>query len=128
MLRNTLLTDAIMLLLGALERALPMPHNMVAYVLASIGFVFCLRGQWELFRLGAQTLSTPSDRAALLALRRMTTFTWCLFPAARVAALAGLLHANGEEVAFSLLDVAAKFGYATFLLVGSFKLADKGAE
>ena len=125
-LRNTLLADFAMLFFGAWERMLPWPGNALAFIASSVAFVSTMRGQYALFRFGATTLSTEGDRIALAALQRMTTFTWMLFPIARALCLAGVLGTNGEEVVFSACDLMAKFGYSTFLMVGTFSMANKG--
>jgi bacteriorhodopsin len=116
-LRQTVLADWGMLATGAAERVLPAPLSYVFYILSSLFFVQTLRGQYTLFAFGTQTLSTVGDLRALRALRKMTTLTWCLFPAARLACMAHVLGTNGEEVVFSLLDILAKFMYSTFLMV-----------
>jgi bacteriorhodopsin len=125
-LRNTTLADLAMLFFGFLERMLPWPRNALAFGAASLCFVVTMRGQYTLFRYGAITLSTESDKVALASLQRMTTFTWLLFPVARAACLAGLLGTNGEEVVFSMCDLISKFGYSTFLMVGTFSMANSG--
>ena len=127
-LRRTLRWDAFMLAAGCAERLLPSPLNAAAFAASSLGFWGAMRGQYALFALGGQTLSTRGDMVALRALRRVTTLTWSLFPLARLLCWRGVLGTNGEEVVFSVLDVLAKFGYSTFLMVGTFALAAKGAE
>jgi bacteriorhodopsin len=127
-LRRTLRWDALMLASGCAERLLPSPVNGVAFVASTLGFLQTMRGQYALFAMGEKTLSTQGDLVALKALRRVTTLTWCAFPLARAACWGGVLGTNGEECVFSVLDVLAKFGYSTFLMVGTFALAAKGAE
>ena len=127
-LRRTLRWDAFMLACGCAERLLPSPANSVAFAVSAVGFWGTMAGQYSLFALGTQTLSTRGDKVALRALQRATTITWLLFPAARLLCWQGVLGTNGEEVIFSVLDVLAKFGYSTFLMVGTFTLAAKGAE
>jgi bacteriorhodopsin len=122
-LRQTILADWGMLATGAAERVLPAPWSYLFYVVSSLFFVQTLRGQYTLFAFGAQTLSTAGDLRALRALRKMTTLTWCLFPAARLACMAHVLGTNGEEVVFSLLDILAKFMFSTFLMVTMSNLA-----
>jgi bacteriorhodopsin len=125
-LRNTLCVDVAMMGAACLERFLPAPFSWGAFVAGGCFFVGNLRGQSELFRLGAQTLSTSSDQVALAALKKMTVATWVLFPLARAAGASHALGPNGEEVLLTICDVAAKFGYSTFLMVGSFSLANDG--
>lgn len=124
-LRRTLAINAAMMTCACLERLLPAPANLGAFAAGGACFVANLRGQYELFRLAAMTLMLPADRVALAALQRMTTLTWILFPLTRAAALGGVLGRNAEEVAFCVCDFAAKFGYATFLLAGTFSIASK---
>ena len=105
------------------ERYAAAPVSLAAFAVGAVCFVRTMNGQWALFSAGARTLSTPSDKVALAALRRMTTLTWLLFPLARVLVLLGMLGPCGEEVVFTAVDIAAKFGFSTFLLVGAFSIA-----
>jgi bacteriorhodopsin len=126
LLRRTLLADLVMLAACGAERYAAAPISLAAFAVGAACFVRTMSGQYALFAAGARTLSTPGDKVALAALRRMTTLTWLLFPAARVLVLLGLLGPCGEEVVFTLVDIAAKFGFSTFLLVGAFSVANKG--
>ncbi len=93
---------------------------------AASGAAFCgtMRPLRDLFRLAAAAASAPEDAAGIAALWRHTAVVWSLFPATRLARLAGVLGPNAEETAFSALDVAAKMGYSALLLTGTFTLLD----
>jgi bacteriorhodopsin len=119
---RTVLLDVVLIALGAAEQAAPRAYSLPLFGAALCVFLPVMGGQMRLYRLGAETLSTASDAEGLDSLRRTTLLTWCLFPVARLACLLGLVGPNAQEALFTVLDVASKFGFAVFLLVGTFSL------
>ena len=116
---RTVVLDVLLILLGAAEHAAPTAFALPLFGLAICLFVPVMWGQMQLYKLGGDTLSTPSDAEGLASLRKITLCTWCLFPLARLLCLLGFIGPNAQEVLFTALDVASKFGFAVFLLVGT---------
>jgi len=116
---RTVTLDVLLILLGAAEHAAPRVYSLPLFCAAIALFLPVMYGQMQLYKLGGETLSTPSDAEGLGSLRRTTLVTWCLFPLARLSSMLGLIGPNTQEVAFTALDVASKFGFAVFLLVGA---------
>jgi bacteriorhodopsin len=122
LVRRTVALNVIVIALGCAEQYSPQPLAWTLFAAASTLFVPVMAGQLALYRQGGETLSTPSDAAALASLRRSTLLTWCAFPMVRAACLRGMLDERWQEVIFTGLDVFSKFGFAAFLLVGTFDL------
>ena len=122
LVRRTIALDVLLIGMGAAEHAAPAELKHPLFGAALCLFVPVMLGQLRLYRLGGETLSTASDAEGLSSLKRTTLATWCLFPLARLACLLGFIGPNCQELLFTSLDVASKFGFAVFLLVGTFAL------
>ena len=128
LLRRGVACDLLMLATGFLERYGAFPGRAALFAISSVAFVGTMAPMAALFRLAAGALSAPEDAASLAALWRHMLAMWTLFPAARLAALAGLLGANAEETVMAALDVLAKTGYSIVLMAGTFTLVDQMTE
>lgn len=126
---RTVALDVLLIAVGAAEQAAPAAYSWPLFAAAIALFVPVMLGQQSLYKQAGQTLATPADAEGIASLWRTTLATWCLFPTARVLCLLGLIGSNTQEVCFTALDVASKFGFAVFLLVGTFALLSpvKGA-
>jgi len=128
LLRRAVLCDLAMLACGFGERYGAPPGRAAYFAASSLCFAGTLRPMAHLFRLAERALSAPEDGARLATLWRHTLTAWCGFPAARLAALGGLLGPCVEEVVMACLDVAAKTGYCIVLTAGTFTLVDAVTE
>ena len=128
LLARAVACDWAMLAFGFAERYATAPGRGATFAASSVAFVGTMAPMAALFRLAASALSDPEDAASLAALWRHTLTMWTLFPAARLARLAGLLGSNSEEAMMALLDILAKKGYSIMLMAGTFTLVDTTTE
>jgi len=122
---RTVMLDVLLILLGGVEQGVSTHTTAYSWPIfagAMAMFVPVMLGQQSLYKQASQTLATPSDAEGIASLWRTTLATWCLFPTARMLCLLGVIGPNTQEVMYTGLDVASKFGFAVFLLVGTFAL------
>ncbi len=128
LLARAVACDWAMLAFGFAERFGAAPGRTLLFSASSVAFVGTMMPMAALFRLAATALSDPEDAKSLTALWRHTLTMWTLFPAARLACIAGLLGPNSEETVMAMLDVLAKTGYSIMLMAGTFTLVDTMTE
>jgi bacteriorhodopsin len=122
---RALLADFAMLAFGFGERyAAGVGIRTALFLAGAATYAETMRCLRLLFCLAEAAVSAPEDASSLHTLWRHTLLVWSGFPVARLLRVSGAIGPNGEEVAFALLDVAAKTGYSCLLLTGTFTLLD----
>jgi len=120
--------DQLMLWTGFAESLVPLAGHTGTHValfsVSSFAFVAALTGAREACADAEAAYSTPDDLTAIRNLWRHTILSWSAFPAARIAALAGLLSPVGLEHTYGVADVVAKMMYCCLIMACQFRLIE----
>ena len=123
-----LLWDQLMLWTGFAESLVPLAGHAGThaslFLLSSLSFFAALKHARGACTGAERAYSAPDDVAAIRNLWRHTVLSWSAFPAARLAALAGLLSPVGQEHAYGVADVAAKMVYCCLIMACQFRLIE----